>query len=257
MAHREKLAPAAPSASPSWDSQNLAAAGTPVRILVSGQSEHPLGELLGAGDIRGGQTASAFEAVELGRKVPPDVFVFGLEPRASDVVAACAEARSFSEAFVLVLDPGDEMTRLLAFSAGADDVVPSDVTPRELRARIGAKLRRSHTAELVPAVIRIGDLTIDRRLREVRVGDQVIELSRVEFDVLHALAENQSLALSRHQLLMQVWGPSWFGDDHVIDVHISNLRRKLGDSARAPRFVRTVRGYGFRMVPPSADRRNR
>ena len=233
------------------------AAGTPVRILVSGRSGQPLGELFGAGDIRGAQTATAAEAVELARKVPPDVFVFGLEPRASDVVAACADARAYSEAFVLVLDPGDEMTRLLAFSAGADDIVPSGVTPRELRARIGAKLRRSRTAEPVPAVIRIGDLTIDRRLREVRVGDEVIELSRVEFDVLNALAENQSLALSRRQLLMQVWGPSWFGDDHVIDVHISNLRRKLGDPARSPRFVRTVRGYGFRMVPPAVERRKR
>jgi DNA-binding response OmpR family regulator len=254
MAVSEPLAYAAPPAAAAWRSPGLASAGTPVRILVSGRSERPLGELLNAEDVRGAQTASAAEAVELARKVPPDAFVFGLEPRASDVVAACTEARSFSEAFVIVLDPGDETTRLVAFSAGADDVVPPGVTPRELRARIAAMFRRGRSRETAPATIEIGDLVIDPRLREVRVGDELVELSRVEFDVLQALAENRSLALSRPQLLERVWGPSWFGDDHVIDVHISNLRRKLGDSARSPRFVRTVRGYGFRMVAPAASR---
>jgi DNA-binding response OmpR family regulator len=221
---------------------------------MSGRFKRPLAELLGADDVRGAQTGTAAEAVELAREVPPDVFVFGLEARASDVVAACAEVRSFSDAFVIVVDPGDEMTRLVAFSAGADDVVPTAITSRELRARVGAMLRRGRIREPAPATIQIGDLVIDRRLREVRVGAEVVELSRVEFDVLQALAENRSLALTRRQLLEQVWGPSWFGDDHVIDVHISNLRRKLGDSARSPRFVRTVRGYGFRIAPPPAAR---
>jgi DNA-binding response OmpR family regulator len=221
---------------------------------MSGRFKRPLAELLGAEDVRGAHTGTAAEAVELAREVPPDVFVFGLEARASDVIAACAEVRSFNDAFVIVVDPGDEMTRLVAFSAGADDVVPTAITSRELRARVGAMLRRGRTREPAPATIQIGDLVIDRRLREVRVGAEVVELSRVEFDVLLALAENRSLALTRRQLLEQVWGPSWFGDDHVIDVHISNLRRKLGDSARSPRFVRTVRGYGFRIAPPPAPR---
>ena len=74
-----------------------------------------------------------------------------------------------------------------------------------------------------------------------------VELSSLEFDILYVLAKNPKLTLSRKQLLEQVWGPNWFGDDHVIDVHISNLRRKLNDDPRSPRYIRTVRGFGFRI----------
>jgi DNA-binding response OmpR family regulator len=76
-----------------------------------------------------------------------------------------------------------------------------------------------------------------------------VELTRIEFDLLDALSESARLVLTRSQLLERVWGPSWFGDDHVVDVHIANLRRKLGDDPRSPRYVRTVRGVGYRMGP--------
>ena len=97
------------------------------------------------------------------------------------------------------------------------------------------------------ATRRFGDLAIDVGAREVTLEGRTVELSKLEFDILDVLSEHARISLSRDQLLERVWGPNWFGDDHVIDVHISNLRRKLGDDPRSPRFVRTVRGFGYRM----------
>jgi DNA-binding response OmpR family regulator len=96
-------------------------------------------------------------------------------------------------------------------------------------------------------VRRFGELEIDPAAREVTLAGEPVELSRREFDVLDALSERPRASISREQLIDRVWGQDWFGDRHVIDVHVSNLRRKLGEDPRAPRFIRTIRGYGFRM----------
>jgi DNA-binding response OmpR family regulator len=121
------------------------------------------------------------------------------------------------------------------------------VQTAELVARVRAMLRRPRTLGAMAQILRVGDLAIDTGSREVRIAGDPVELSTLEFDLLQALAQHPKLTLSRRQLLRQVWGPNWFGDDHVIDVHISNLRRKLRDDAQAPRYIRTVRGYGFRI----------
>jgi len=81
----------------------------------------------------------------------------------------------------------------------------------------------------------------------VRKGDAIIELTRLEFELLDALSESPRVAFTRQQLLERVWGPAWFGDEHVVDVHVANLRRKLGDDGGAQRYIRTVRGVGYRM----------
>jgi DNA-binding response OmpR family regulator len=96
-------------------------------------------------------------------------------------------------------------------------------------------------------VRRLGGLEVDTAAREVRVDGRVVELTRIEFDMLDALSAQPRVALSRAQLLEAVWGPGWFGDDHVVDVHMSKLRQKLGEDSREPRFVRTVRGVGYRL----------
>jgi DNA-binding response OmpR family regulator len=97
------------------------------------------------------------------------------------------------------------------------------------------------------AVRRLGGLVLDSAAREVRLDGRVVELTRIEFDLLAALAARPRVALTRGQLLQLVWGPSWFGDDHVVDVHISKLRQKLGEDSQAPRYLRTVRGVGYRL----------
>jgi DNA-binding response OmpR family regulator len=110
-------------------------------------------------------------------------------------------------------------------------------------------LRRPRTVEpsVDVAVRRFGELEIDPRGREVRVDARPIELTRTEFDLLDTLSAEPHMVFSRRQLLEHVWGADWYGDDHVIDVHVGNLRRKLGDDASDPRYIRTVRGVGYRM----------
>lgn len=187
--------------------------------------------------------------VELARTFRPEVIVLDVSLPTIDGIEVCRRIRLFSEAYVIMLTGRDsEIDRVIGLSVGADDYVTKPFFPRELTARVRAMLRRPRLGGLASEGTRVfGDLEIDPLSREVRVGGKEIELSRIEFDLLNALSENPRLTLSRGQLLERVWGPNWFGDDHVIDVHVSNLRQKLGDQPRAPRFVRTVRGYGYRM----------
>ena len=100
-----------------------------------------------------------------------------------------------------------------------------------------------------PESLTVGDLSLDLAAREVRVAGQLVDLTRTEFDVLVALASQPRRAFSRDQLTQEVWGPTWFGDAHLVDVHVGHLRRKLGDSPANPVYVQTVRGYGYRMGP--------
>ncbi len=93
-----------------------------------------------------------------------------------------------------------------------------------------------------------GELAVDVDAREVLVDGSPVTLTKLEFDVLTALCATPRVVLSREELINRVWGPDWFGDEHVIDVHLSNLRRKLGDDPKNPRFVRTVRGVGFKLA---------
>jgi DNA-binding response OmpR family regulator len=142
----------------------------------------------------------------------------------------------------------DEVDKLIGLSVGADDYMTKPFSPRELVARIRAMLRRPRTgAQDAESVRRIGELRIDPLAREVFRGDEQIELTRIEFDLLDVLSSNPRMAFSREKLLEKVWGPDWFGDDHVVDVHVSNLRKKIGDDPSSPHYIRTVRGVGYRM----------
>jgi DNA-binding response OmpR family regulator len=143
----------------------------------------------------------------------------------------------------------DEVDKLIGLSVGADDYITKPFSNRELVARIRAMLRRPRggAGPARPGLRRLDGLEVDTAAREVRLDGQVIELTRIEFDLLEALSARPRVALSRAQLLESVWGPGWFGDEHVVDVHMSNLRQKLGEDPRDPRFVRTVRGVGYRL----------
>ena len=168
----------------------------------------------------------------------------------------CRVLRTFSDCYVVMLTARtDEVDKLVGLELGADDYVTKPFSPRELVARVEVMLRRprrpvaSSAAPLpdeAPARV-FGDLEIDVAGREVRVGDAPVELTRTEFDVLEALSARPRLAFSRRQLIEAVWGDNWIGDEHLVDVHIGHVRRKLGDDADRPRFIRTVRGVGYRM----------
>lgn len=186
----------------------------------------------------------AESGLERAQALAPDLVVLDLNLPGIDGIEACRRLRTFSDAYVLMLTGLDNETdRVVGLSVGADDYVAKPYSPRELVARIRAMQRRPRaTGDAAPARD-FGALHIDPAAREVMVDGRAIELSRTEFDLLEALASQPRVTLSRAQLLEAVWGAGWFGDDHVIDVHVSNLRRKLGDSA----YVKTVRGFGYRM----------
>jgi DNA-binding response OmpR family regulator len=186
----------------------------------------------------------AESGLEQARALPADLVVLDVNLPGIDGIEACRRLRTFSDAYVIMLTGLDtETDRLIGLSVGADDYMTKPCSPRELVARIRAMQRRPRSSTSADPARRFGALQIDPGPREVRVGGNLVELSRTEYDLLDALAAQPRVALSRQQLLELVWGDSWFGDDHVIDVHMSNLRRKLGD----PTYIVTVRGYGYKM----------
>lgn len=187
-------------------------------------------------------------AVEAARTEQPDVIVLDLMLPGIDGIEACRQIRSFSDAYIIMLTAkAEETDKIAGLSTGADDYLTKPFSPGELVARIRAMLRRPRNPSREDAKRRFGTLEIDAPAREATVGGKPVALTRLEFDLLDTLSAEPRVAFTRRQLLEHVWGPSWFGDDHVVDVHIANLRRKLGDDPNAPRYVRTVRGVGYRM----------
>lgn len=145
-------------------------------------------------------------------------------------------------------DDDDEIVRLL--DAGADDYVVKPYTAAQLEARIRAVLRRSG-GDGQPEVHVIGDLRIDVGSREVRLADRVLDLTRKEFDLLTHLARNVDTVVSRRELFAEVWRQPYGGSDKTLDVHLSWLRRKLGETAAEPGYLHTVRGVGVKLVDPT------
>ncbi|MBH0119167.1 response regulator transcription factor [Rhodococcus sp. HM1] len=234
---------------------------TGLRAMVV-EDEAPLASLIGSYLERDGFetviTGDGADAVTLARQVDPDVVVLDLGLPGLDGVEVCRRLRTFSDAYVVMLTARtEEVDTLIGLSVGADDYMTKPFSPRELMARIRAMLRRPRAGLAVPTpgpipgaadrIRRFGDLTLDVDGREVTVGGVPVALTRTEFDVLAALARDPGVVLTRAQLIETVWGPAWTGDEHLVDVHIGHLRRKLGDDASRGRYVRTVRGVGYRM----------
>ena len=160
------------------------------------------------------------------------------------------EIRRTSEVYVIVLTArADETDKLIGLELGADDYITKPFSPRELVARVRAVLRRRRDDETDgDDVIRFDGLTIDIGRHEVRVGDNLTELTSLEFELLAALAEAPGRVFTRRQLIERVWGWDFYGDERLVDVHIGNLRKAIGDAADEPRFVGTVRGVGYKCV---------
>lgn len=195
---------------------------------------------------------NAEDGVALAKSFAPDVVILDIGLQGVDGIEVCRRIRTFSDTYVIMLTARDEeIDRLVGLTAGADDYVTKPFFPRELAARVQAVLRRPRGGAAVAGAstsVRVfGDLAIDPQARIVTLAAVELELTKIEYELLDALTENPRLSLSRQQLLDRVWGDNWFGDDHVVDVHVSNLRKKLGEDPKNPRFVRTVRGFGYRL----------
>ncbi len=168
-----------------------------------------------------------------------------------DGLEMCRQLRTFSNAYVIMVTAkAEEVDKLVGLAVGADDYLTKPFSPRELAARIGVLLRRPRhdaTAAAASSATReIGDLRIDLDAREVSVEETDVSLTRIEFDLLAALSSKPQMVFSRGLLLETVWGPSWFGDDHVVDVHLANLRKKI--DRNGVKHIKTVRGVGYRMA---------
>ena len=171
-----------------------------------------------------------------------------------DGLEVCRRLRTFSDAYVIMLTAkAEEIDRIVGLEVGADDYVTKPFSPRELIARVRAVLRRPRSgadpgAAGIPHPQRFGDLTIDQERHEATLQGQPIALTALEYALLTTLAAHPGRVFTRDQLLEQVWGMDYFGDDHVVDVHIANLRKKLGDDPAAPAYIETVRGAGYRFA---------
>ncbi|MGP4977096.1 response regulator [Brachybacterium tyrofermentans] len=191
------------------------------------------------------------EAVELARIVSPDVIILDLGLPGLDGLEVMRRIRAFSDCYVLITTARtEEVDRLIGLSAGADDYLTKPFSVRELVARVQAVLRRSRSEFEAPdrrTVRTFGDLEIDMTAHEVRLAGRPVPLTPTERGLLMTLADRPGQAFSRRQLMETVWGDGWVGDDHIVDVHIANLRRKLEETAESARYVTTVRGIGYRM----------
>lgn len=192
------------------------------------------------------------EAVRRAREAAPDVIVLDLGLPGMDGIEVCRQVRTFSDCYVLMLTARSEETdRIVGLSVGADDYMTKPFSVRELVARVHVLLRRPRSGSVPDgADTRVfGDLEIDPGARQVFLGGHLVDLTRTEFDLLEVLSSRPRYAWARRQLIDEVWDPAWVGDEHIVDVHVAHLRRKLGDDAGGARFVETVRGVGYRMLP--------
>lgn len=223
--------------------------------VVVVDDERPLVELVSRYLRREGYEVHAAhdgaEALEVIGTVDPDVIVLDLMLPGIDGLEVARQVREHSDPYLVMLTARtDEVDRIVGLRVGADDYVTKPFSPNELVARIQAMLRRPRrTARTDDTDLRrFGVLTIDAAAREVHVDGELVDLTRLEFDLLDTLSADPRVVFTKEQLLDRVWGSSAYRDEHVVAVHIANLRRKLGDTSDEPRFVRTVRGVGYRMV---------
>lgn len=212
--------------------------------LVTGYLEREGFNVLSAGD---GPTA-----LDLVRTHQPEVVLLDVMLPGLDGIEVCRRLRQFSDAYVLMLTArAEEVDRVVGLSVGADDYVTKPFSPRELVARIKAMLRRPRTrSELggrAGTLVRFGELAIDSGRHEVTLRGEAAPLTVREFELLSTMSAHPGLVFTRAQLLEQVWGDEYY-DDHVVDVHIANLRKKLEDDPSEPHYIETVRGVGYRFT---------
>lgn len=223
------------------------------RILLVEDEEtisDPLAEHLERDGFEPEVAANLAEARAALERHTPDLILLDVMLPDGDGRDLAREVRRVSDVPIIMLTArGEEIDRVLGLELGADDYVVKPFSARELSARIRAILRRSRL-ERRPGPIQAGDLVLDPAARTVTKGGEPLELTAREFDLLHLLMANAGQVVRREQIMDEVWDPHWFGPTKTLDVHISWLRKKLGDDAQDPRYIATVRGVGFRFLVP-------
>jgi DNA-binding response OmpR family regulator len=205
-------------------------------------------------------TGSAPEAIALAAELQPDLILLDVMLSDGSGLDVCREVRRDSKVPIIMLTArGDETDRVVGLELGADDYVVKPFSARELVARIRAVLRRVPDEAATPAAVppapganeyRVDGLVVDTAMRRVLLDGEELSLTRREFDLLAILVRNAGTVLTREHLIDEVWDTNWFGSTKTLDVHVSSLRRKLGDDAVDSRYLHTVRGVGFRFAAP-------
>jgi two-component system response regulator RegX3 len=200
------------------------------------------------------------EALEKAAQVEPDLVLLDLMLPDGSGYEVTRELRSRSSVPIVMLTArGDESDRIVGLELGADDYIVKPFSAREVAARIRAVLRRAQAVpERAPGgteeAIEIGGIRLDPARRTVTRDGEEVELARKEYELLQYLMENAGRVVTRDRLLEEVWDMNWFGSTKTLDVHVSAVRKKLGDDPSAPSYLHTVRGVGFRFAGPDEHR---
>jgi two-component system, OmpR family, response regulator RegX3 len=230
----------------------------PRRTILLVEDERSITEPLAAALGREGfdttVAGTVAEAVELAERTRPDLVLLDVMLPDGSGLDVCRELRRSSRVPIIMLTArGEEADRIVGLELGADDYIVKPFSAREVVARIRAVLRRADVPEAEPedeGAIEIGGVRLDPARREVTKSGETLELSRKEFDLLHLLMRNAGSVVRRERLIEEVWDTNWFGSTKTLDVHVSGLRRKLGDDPASSRYLHTVRGVGFRFAGP-------
>jgi two-component system, OmpR family, response regulator RegX3 len=202
-------------------------------------------------DVLVADTAAA--GLESFRSRPPDLVLLDVMLPDGDGKDVLREIRGSTRVPVIMLTArGEEIDRVLGLELGADDYVTKPFSAAELIARLRAVLRRSGPA-MEPAVstLEVGDVVMNLETHRVTKGGEHVDLTVKEYELLRVLLEHAGKVVRRNVLVEEVWDPNWFGSTKTVDVHMSALRRKLGDDPGSPTYVHTVRGVGFRFASPA------
>ena len=222
-------------------------------LLVEDETSitEPLAEALRGEGFETEVAGTVAQSLELARRDPDLVLLDVMLPDGSGF-DVCRELRRDSQVPIIMLTArGEESDRIVGLELGADDYVVKPFSAREVTARIRAVLRRTEAPEPVDQrALEVADVRLDPARREVTLRGDALELSRKEFELLHLLMRNAGSVVTREQLIDEVWDTNWFGSTKTLDVHVSGLRRKLGDDPANPRYLHTLRGVGFRFSSP-------
>ena len=229
----------------------------PVKILAIDDEEQIRRALKSILTARGYHVILAVDGeqgIDLAIDENPDLVVLDLSLPGKDGFAVCRELRTWCTTPILVLSVrGSESDKVTALDLGADDYLTKPFSAGELLARVRALLRRV-SAQITPEpIITVGDLEIDLARRRVRRGEDYIDLTRIEFDVLAHLARNLDCVVTSKMILQEVWGPQYGDDKQTLRVHVSHLRHKIEPAGDAPRHIITEPGVGFRFADPDED----
>ncbi len=188
------------------------------------------------------EAADGVEALEMFAEQQPDLVILDVMMPRMDGWQVCREIRKTAKTPIIMLTArSEEMDELTGFELGADEYIAKPFSPRILVARVNALLRRTFGAEDAPRTY--GLIEVNKAAREVRVAGKPVELTYKEFELLCYLMDNAGMALSRGQILNNVWDYDYFGDERTVDTHVKTLRNKIGPAAD---YIRTVRGIGYK-----------